>query len=140
ESVMITVVDDAGPQAGEIPPVLTGDDGRFEVGGLRRGKYRVAAEGERGAARGATAGVATGDDVTVKLANLARLRGTVTMGGAPVTDYVVTVEGPTHKERQVRDPAGAFTITALDPGHYVVRIHAPAGTGQAEVDVVGAES
>ena len=134
--VMIAVVDEGGGRrAGEIPPVLTGDDGRFAVRGLRRGTYRVQAEGLQGGARGAIDGVTTGSDVTVTLARLARIVGTVTIAGAPVTDYVVVATGPTEKRRDVHDDEGEFTLAGLEPGSYQVEARTPRGNGRATVTV-----
>jgi len=119
--------------------VLTGDDGRFEITGLRRGDYHVSAEGLRGAARGQVGDIATGTDCTVRLANLSVLRGTVTMGGKPVADYDVSVDGPIRKERQVHDAAGAFALRGLDPGDYEVTARSPAGVGTARATIVAGQ-
>ncbi|MCA9678354.1 MAG: carboxypeptidase regulatory-like domain-containing protein, partial [Myxococcales bacterium] len=131
----VVLDDGAGSRAGEIPPVLTGADGRFEVGGLRHGHYRVGAEGLRGGARGAVADVETGSDVTVKLVTLSVLRGTVTLGGAPVADYAVTVEGPTRKQQTVHAADGAFTMRGLDPGTYQVEAKAREASGAATATI-----
>jgi hypothetical protein len=138
-SVMITVMDDGGPRAGEIPPVLTDESGRFTISGLRHGEYRLSAEGLRGAARGGLTGVKTGSDVTIKMQTLSKLRGTVTMNGAPVTDFRVSVEGPTRKEKQVHDSGGAFAITALDPGDYDVVARSPVGEGRAKATITAGQ-
>jgi len=135
----IAVLDSGGVRAGEIPPVLTGADGRFEVRHLRRGTYRVAAEGLRGGARGAASGVATGSEITIALVQLAKLRGTVSRGGAPVADYAVIARGPSEKHRDVHDDTGRFTITGLDPGEYEVEARAGGGTGRATVTIEAAK-
>ncbi len=130
------VTSDAGDlRAGEVPPVLTDSAGRFVVRGLRHGRYRVAAEGLRGGARGALDDVETGTDVTVKLRTLSLLRGTVTRAGKPVVDYRVTVEGPTRKGRAVHDDGGAFSLQGLDPGTYQVLVKARDGSGSATATV-----
>jgi hypothetical protein len=115
--------------------VLTDGEGRFVVKNLRRGKYRVNAEGLRGGARGSVAGVETGSDVTVRLQTLSKLKGVVTMGGAPVVDYALSVDGPTRKRRQVHDDEGDFVMSGLDPGEYTVEARTPAGTGKATATI-----
>jgi hypothetical protein len=137
----VIVMDSGSGGAGEIPPVLTDSAGRFAVKHLRRGTYRVNAEGLRGGARGSVGEVATGSDVTVKLQTLSKLAGTVTMGGKPVVDYAVSVDGPTRKRREVHDDEGEFTMHGLDPGAYEVEARTPAGTGRATVTIeAGRES
>jgi hypothetical protein len=137
----VIIEDGGGGGAGEIPPVLTDDAGRFVVKSLRRGKYRVNAEGLKGGARGSLEGVETGSDVTVRMKTLSKLVGRVTMGGNPVVDYTLSVEGPTRKRGEIHDDDGEFTMHGLDPGDYEVAARTPAGTGRATVTIeAGKES
>ncbi len=118
---------------------LTDDSGRFEITGLRRGKYRVMGEGLAGAARGMLDGVETGSDVTLRLAALRKLEGKVTFNGKPVEELTVELQGPSSRRQTFRDAGGAFTIQRVDPGTYKVSVIAPEGGGQAEA-VVPVES
>jgi hypothetical protein len=133
------ISDGDGRRAGEIPPILTGPDGRFTVSSLRRGNYRVAAEGLRGGARGAVAGVATGSDVTVRLLTLSRLRGTVAIGGSPVADFTIAAHGPSQKRREIHDDRGEFVVTGLDPGTYTIEARSAVGTGRVAAEVAAGQ-
>lgn len=137
-STQIIVTDD-GSGVGGTTPVVTDDQGRFELRGLRRGVYDVAAEADRGALRGRTEQVATGTATTVTLAGLSKLTGTVTAGGAPVVDFTVEILQPPHgagrRQRSFQDAGGRFGFERLDPGTYKVRVTSAAGDGTAEVVV-----
>jgi hypothetical protein len=139
EQVMVAVLDDGGTRAGEVPPVLTGADGRFEVKNLRRGTYHVAAEGLRGGARGGADKVETGREVTIKLVVLSRLKGTVSLAGNPVTDFTIVARGPSEKRQEFHAMDGTFALSALDPGTYEVEARSDAGTGRASVTIEAAK-
>jgi hypothetical protein len=134
----IVVMSTGSAMAGEVPPVLTGPDGSFAIGGLRRGSYDVTAEGLRGTARGTLSGVAVERDpvdVQVEVVALAAIEGTVASAGKPATSFALELDGPTRKDREVNDAGGAFSIKNLDPGRYTVTATAPEGTGAATVTV-----
>ncbi|MEM7160494.1 MAG: carboxypeptidase regulatory-like domain-containing protein [Myxococcota bacterium] len=132
------VADDGGADNGR-PPVLTDEDGRFEVTGLRDARYELAAESSGGRER-VTAIARPGQDVALALAELGRVEGQVTLDGQPLKSYAVRVEGPTARGKQVRDSAGHFELERLDPGTYQLVVTAPDGSGRAEVTVGAGES
>ncbi|HKA87287.1 MAG TPA: carboxypeptidase-like regulatory domain-containing protein [Haliangiales bacterium] len=133
----IVTSDDASIGAGPAP-VLTDASGRFEISGLRRGKYRLQGEGLSGAARGLLDGVPTGSDVTLPLSSLARLEGRVTADGKPVDEFTVELSGAVGRTETYQGAGGAFVMQRVDPGHYTVRATAPEGSGQVDVDVTTA--
>jgi hypothetical protein len=137
--MMIISSSDDGDEAGifgGVPPVLTGPDGRFALRHLRRGRYQVRAEGDRGRARGSIAGVEPTADVTITLAALTELAGTVTADGRPATDFAVELDGPTRRSQRFVAADGRFVLGRVDPGEYDVTITSTMGTGHAHVAVV----
>ncbi|MCE9580451.1 MAG: carboxypeptidase regulatory-like domain-containing protein [Deltaproteobacteria bacterium] len=130
--------DDAGIFGG-VAPVLTGPDGRFALRHLRRGRYDVRAEGDRGRARGAVANVEPNADVSIRLAALTELAGTVTAEGRPVADFTVELAGTARRSQRFLAADGRFTLARVDPGEYDVTVIAKAGTGHAHVTVVSGQ-
>lgn len=127
--------DDAGIFGG-VAPVLTGADGRFALRHLRRGRYEVRAEGDRGRARGAIAGVEPDADVSIRLAALTELAGTVTAQGRPVADFTVELAGAARRSQRFVAADGRFVLARVDPGEYDVTVTSAAGAGHAHVAVV----
>jgi hypothetical protein len=117
------------------PPVLTDEAGRFEIGGLRSGSYRLHAEAHKDGARGSIEDVTLGADVRVTLAPLAGLEGLVRRGGQPVREYTVSLQGPSSRQQQVYAPDGRFAIGRLDAGDYEVVVRCGEGTAKAEVEI-----
>jgi len=116
-------------------PVLTDDEGRFEITGLRDGSYRLEAESARGGARGEAKDVQTGASATIRLQSLAALEGVVTYKGKPVENYALTARGPTRKRATVFDPEGRYRLERLESGSYSVAITATEGSVTGEVEV-----
>jgi hypothetical protein len=139
-SMRMVVSDDEGGVASGAPAALTDAAGRFEIAGLRRGKYRLVGEGQSGAARGTLDGVPTGADVQLPLATLTRLEGKVTAGGKPVDEFTVVLMGPVQRSQTFTAAGGAFALERVDPGSYTVRVSGPAGTGQADVAVTAGQT
>jgi hypothetical protein len=140
--MMVVSTSDGGDDGGifgGVPPVLTGADGRFELSHLRRGKYQVMAEGLKGRARGATDGVEPDADITIKLASLTDLTGTVTANGAPVADFTVELDGPGHRVQSFLSADGHFTIQRVDPGTYDVSVSAKEGSGKSSVTIAAGQ-
>ncbi|MCH9686051.1 MAG: carboxypeptidase regulatory-like domain-containing protein [Deltaproteobacteria bacterium] len=133
-SEMRMIVDSGDGNDDARPPVLTDEDGRFEVVGLRDARYELVAEGGGGRER-TTAVARPGDDITLALAALGTVEGEVTLDGQPLKRYSVRVEGPTSRVAQVRDSGGHFELDRLEPGRYQLVVTAPDGNGRAEVTV-----
>jgi protocatechuate 3,4-dioxygenase beta subunit len=132
---VIAWADDSDDLGSATTPVLTDASGRFEITGLRRGKYRVLGEGLAGKARGQLPEVMTGADVTLKLDMLTRLDGKVTAGGKPVSQFTVELGGAISRSQTFRDAGGAFTIDRVDPGKYTVKVVAPEGNGAVDTTI-----
>lgn len=127
----IMVQDDDEPTASS-EGVLTDDDGRFAIVGLRRGAYRLLGEGLKGTARGMLERVETGSQVTLKLSSLLALEGRVTASGKPVTEFTVEISGPALRAQTFRDAEGKFRLERVDAGIYKLRVSA--SEGQATLD------
>ncbi|MEZ4398436.1 MAG: carboxypeptidase-like regulatory domain-containing protein [Kofleriaceae bacterium] len=134
-TTMVMVVDDGPGGLAMSAPVLTDDQGRFEVRGLRRGRYDVVAEAARGTLRGRVERVETGASVKIALTGLGAIAGTVTAGGRPVTDFTVDVDGRTSHRQTFHDAGGRFEFARIEPGRYRVTVTGPAGSGAGQVEV-----
>jgi protocatechuate 3,4-dioxygenase beta subunit len=122
-------------RGGELPPVLTNERGEFTVKGLREGKYDLIAEGMRGSARGFTDGAKTNESAVIRLQQLTRIEGKVTLGDSPAQSFVVELSGVSSRRKRVRDDKGAFTLHRVDPGKYTVTVRSDEGEAKAEVTV-----
>ena len=128
--------DDDGPGFGAGTTVLSGDDGRFTISGLRRGTYRLVADATKGGLRAQQEGVKTGDTVTLQLAPLASMTVVVSAGGRPVPAYDLDCDGPGESvHRKVEAPGGSVVIDRLPPGRYACDARADAGSGSGKVEV-----
>jgi Carboxypeptidase regulatory-like domain/PDZ domain len=120
---------------GKQPPVLTDEHGHFTIAELRAGSYTVVAEAERGTARAQQTAVTPGARISLRLAALGSIAGTVKLGDAAIDAVSISVEGPVTRGKQLRDPSGSFVIERLDPGHYQVSASGKQGVAHAELDV-----
>ncbi|MEO8550516.1 MAG: carboxypeptidase regulatory-like domain-containing protein [Kofleriaceae bacterium] len=132
-SVMIDSRDD-GEGASTIAPVLTDAKGHFTITGLPRVKWTVTAEAQAGKLRGKLQGITPDATVTVPIASVRELRGTV-HAGTPPAWFAVTLDGPTDGSREFAWADGAFSFARLDPGDYTVKVTSSAGSGEAKVTV-----
>lgn len=132
---------DLGMGRGE--PVLSGEDGRFEITGLARRTYTLSAEALKGSARVRMTKVALGSDVRLQVAPLAELSGTVRAADKPVTRYQMTVRRKSDRfgggQENIDRADGAFHRDHLEPGRYVVIAWADAGRAEQEVEVKAGE-
>ncbi len=116
-------------------PVLTGEDGRFTIGGLREGNYDLEATTARGSASGRVEDVHVGSDVVIRMDSLATVKGVVRRGGEPVTQYSAVLEGPIHRRRAVANPEGRFEFGRVEPGSYALRVTADDGRAGTTIAV-----
>lgn len=122
-------------------PVLTNADGQFVIRNLRKGTYKLVADGPRGASHGETSGVETGDSATIQLASLGTLALAVTQGGKPVPEYDVTCNGPSGEvSRHAAAQDGTYKLDHLAPGDYACHVRADAGTAEGKASVPPGEA
>jgi hypothetical protein len=117
-------------------PVLTGADGAFVIDRLRHTAFEVSAEAANGGAHASKDDVHSGDDITLVMATLGSLGGTVTSGGAPVATYDLDCSVPgNHSQQHVTASDGSYRLERLLPGTYTCRVDSEAGmaTGTAVV-------
>ncbi|MCA9706565.1 MAG: carboxypeptidase regulatory-like domain-containing protein [Myxococcales bacterium] len=134
-SEMRMVVDSGeGMGAQDRPPVLTDDQGRFQLTGLRDADYELTAEADGGRQRVSVV-ARPGADAVLRLADLGALEGQVTLDGRPLESFTVRVEGPSSHAVDVRDASGRYALGRLDPGRYRVTVSTAEGSGRAEVTV-----
>lgn len=132
---MTMIIEDGdGTGSNSRPPVITDENGAFEITGLRQAEYELVAEGAGGGRR-VTDVARPGDRVTLTLAELGTIEGVVTLDGQPLRRFAVRAEGPTSRVTQVHDAGGRFEIGRLDAGAYRLVINTPEGSGTAEVTV-----
>lgn len=132
---VIAISDDSGAGFARRPPVLTDTEGRFEVAGLRDGKYEVVVEGMRGGARTTERDVMPGADITIRLAPLGGIEGKVSVGQRPVKDFLVQLSGRVGSNRRFHDEDGNFALKRLDPGKYSLTVTSDRGTATTSVVV-----
>lgn len=140
KTVMMVVSNSDGMASRSTPPVLTDDEGRFEIPGLRDGKYELVADAKGGGARGASKPVEPGADVVVTLEPMGAIEGKVTANGSAVEDYVVTLSGLAARSERVRDGSGKYAIDRLEPGEYDVKITSAGGSKTESVKVAAGET
>jgi hypothetical protein len=148
--VMMVVSDGGGEEGGgpgldlgrggELPPVLTNEKGEFTIKGLREGTYNLIAEGMRGSARGFADGAETNKNAIIRLQQLTRIEGKVTLGDSPANNFVVELSGVSNRRKRVRDDKGSFTLHRVDPGKYTVTVRSDEGEASADVTVEAGKS
>ena len=135
--VMMVVSDDGGGgmSSRSTPPVLTDDEGRFEITGLRDGDYELVADAKGSGARGNLAGVRPGQNVTLILEPMGGIQGKVTSNGSAVRDYVLRIDGLASRTKRVRDGSGKYEVDHLEPGTYSVKVTSDRGSRSETVEV-----
>jgi protocatechuate 3,4-dioxygenase beta subunit len=104
--------------------------GRFDLGGLPPGRYKLVAQRADSRVEGATVEVTTSNrHVRLVVPDPAGITGRVVLDGKPVTYYGVAIdEDPNDtydRPTPVRDPAGRFTQRDVAPGTFAVIIIGP---------------
>jgi hypothetical protein len=148
-----SMVRDDGTGGSEVPPVLTDARGHFTLTNLLQGKYQVVVEARSGRLRGRAADVTTDAQITIRLASVSSLRGTVHGARGPTELFSVRLERPTSDAGSFAFPPpdpgptytgsftdGAFTFPRLDPGEYTIHVTSTDGTGKATVRVSSDEA
>jgi hypothetical protein len=114
-------------------PVLSDQDGRFEIEDLAPGKYTVHAN-RKGGGEGIVEHVEVGADVTVRIEPTAKLAGTVKVkGGAALDRFTVMVrerKKAVYRRDQCFKTGGKWSVDGLPAGTYEVHAEAPEGTGE----------
>lgn len=148
---------DGGTEGRDPPPAMTDARGHFELTNLLRGRYQVVAEAQSGRLRGAAVDVTTDAQISIRLANVSSLRGTVHGPRGPTDLFSVVLKGPIDS-RSSTDGAfvfprptgptvvsrsftdGAFVFPRLEPGDYSIDVESTDGTGKAKVRVASDEA
>nr|MCH9681655.1 carboxypeptidase regulatory-like domain-containing protein [Deltaproteobacteria bacterium] len=117
------------------PPVLTDENGRFEVRELRSGTYRLRAEAHKDGSRDFVEPVNLGDNVQVELEPLSGLEGVVVWKGKPVREFTVEARGKARRQQQIFDEEGKFLMPRLDTGSYDVIVSCEHGNAREEVEI-----
>jgi hypothetical protein len=132
EARMMMVTDDGGGAASTLPPVLTDEAGKFVFAQLRRGTYTLSAELGGGVSKATLEDIRPNADVTLELAPLGSIEGSVISNGGPA-NCMARIMGPSPRSVRVRE--GKFEVTRLEPGRYTVEVSLPNGSGSASAVV-----
>ncbi len=124
-------------------PVLTDQDGKFELTGLAPGRHTVFAT-RKGGGEGLTEHVEAGArDAVVRIAPGGSISGTVTLAGGGVpTRFEVEVTDRANgfdRSEEFYETAGQWTLDELPPGAYEITVDAAEGRDTAETKLGEAE-
>lgn len=142
---------DGGTEGRDPPPALTDAAGRFTLTNLLRGRYQVVAEARAGKLRGGAVDVTTDAQISLRLASVGSLGGTVRGPRGPTELFTVRLTGPIRsvasKDKFAFPPpttplvqarsftGGAFAFPRLEAGDYALDVESVDGTGSAKVRV-----
>jgi protocatechuate 3,4-dioxygenase beta subunit len=129
--------DDSGDPRGTLPPVLTDARGNFTIDGLRDGEYTLLAEAPGGAGRTKQKDIRPDANLSLKLAPLASVSGSVQASGMKVEGALVQVSGPVSRSGIVK--GGRYEVERLDPGRYSVELMTLEGSASARFTVEAGE-
>jgi protocatechuate 3,4-dioxygenase beta subunit len=120
-------------------PVLTDQDGKFELTGLANGNYTVFAT-RKGGGEGLAEHVEAGErQAVVRMAPGASISGTVTLssGGSPKRFEIEVADRSIGFERseEFYETGGQWTLDELPPGNYEISVDAPEGRDSATAKV-----
>jgi RNA polymerase sigma factor (sigma-70 family) len=131
-----------GTGGSDLPPALTDARGHFELTNLSHGRYQVVAEARSGKLRGRAADVTTDTSITIRLASVSSLHGTVHGSRGPTALFSVRLAPEDATEavdiRSFTD--GAFVFSRLDPGDYTIDVTSSDGTAKATAHVLSNET
>jgi protocatechuate 3,4-dioxygenase beta subunit len=125
---------------GQSRAVLTDQDGRFELEGLREGSHTVFARRRGGGGEAIEENVAVGSDVELSLEDNAVVSGTVVLdqGGAPER-FSIGLSDPARFGRRISQQlfrtGGTFTFDSVPPGRWVLKVSAAEGNAQQELEL-----
>jgi protocatechuate 3,4-dioxygenase beta subunit len=140
EMVMIMSSGDEGgtDPIGPLPSVLTDAEGKFAVEQLRPGKYTLVAEAPSGAGRVKRRDIQPDANLTLELAPLCGVRGSVEASGMKTEGARVAVSGPVNRSGSVK--GGRYEIERLDPGRYQIEVSTSDGSQSASFTVEAGET
>lgn len=136
-STSITTDNESG-LANDVAPVITDAQGRFRIAGLPHGSYEVIAEARAGALRARLRDVRPDATITLAIAALTSLRGTVHGAAGPARVFELEVHGPTSTTRTFTD--GKFEIGRVDPGDYSLIVRSADGNAERKVTIVAGQA
>lgn len=125
-------------------PVLTDEDGRFELADLaEKGVYTIYAN-RKGGGEALAEHVSTGADVDLSIKETGVLAGVVRIegGGAPARFQIRAADrvGGIHETDTFFETDGAWRLSNLPPGNYEISVEASEGNAKTEVELAeGAE-
>jgi hypothetical protein len=125
--------EDGGASQG-YPPALTDAQGRFTIANLPHAKYEVIAEAQAGKLRGRVPNVTPDATITVQVAGVTSLSGTVHGANGATPLFTVELDGPTTAARSFTD--GKFQLGRVDPGAYTVRVTSTDGNAEVKLTVL----
>ncbi|HET9991267.1 MAG TPA: carboxypeptidase-like regulatory domain-containing protein, partial [Kofleriaceae bacterium] len=128
-----------GTPTNAVAPVLTDANGHFAITGLTRATWTVTAEAQGGKLRGRVDKVKPDATITIAIASVRELHGTVHTD-TPLAWFSVELDGPTSAQRDFAWTDGTFSFARVDPGNYVVKVTSSAGTGEGKVTIGAAEN
>lgn len=120
-------------------PVLTDDTGAFRMEGLRSGRYRLWVSAMHGHAKGGAKNVAVDTNINIKVDALGTIKGSVTLAGEPINDFLLSVVGPTKRRLHVRDSSGTFSVPKLEAGKYTLSCSSDKGVATGSLVVKSGE-
>ncbi len=118
---------------------VTDASGAFSIGALPEGNYSVRADGPDLASAAFVAATPVDAKVTLELAPLGRIVGTVASGKVPFQVHVTSADLNVYLGQTPFASGGAFAFNGLPPGNYTVTASAGDATATSEVTLGAGE-